>query len=47
VIKRMIRTAAVAGIAVGLLAGLGVTAAHAAEGDPSSWSVAGDPSQWG
>jgi hypothetical protein len=47
VIKRMMRTAAVAGIALGLLAGLGTTAAHVSAGDASQWSVAGDPSQWG
>ncbi|GAA1307637.1 hypothetical protein Psi02_45670 [Planotetraspora silvatica] len=46
-IKRMIRTVAMSGIALGLLIGLGATAAHAADGDPSQWSVAGDPSQWG
>ncbi|WP_433435528.1 hypothetical protein [Nonomuraea sp. CA-141351] len=46
-IKRMIRTASAAGIALGVLLGLGATAAHATDGDPSQWAVAGDPSQWG
>ncbi|MEV0236309.1 hypothetical protein [Nonomuraea sp. NPDC050786] len=43
----MIRTAAAAGIALGVLLGLGATTAHATDGDPSPSSVAGDPSQWG
>ncbi|WP_443182519.1 hypothetical protein [Nonomuraea sp. 3N208] len=44
----MICTAAAAGIALGVLLGLGATAAHATDGDPSQWvAVAGDPSQWG
>ncbi|MGW4644664.1 hypothetical protein ACWEN6_39575 [Sphaerisporangium sp. NPDC004334] len=46
-IKTMRRSAAVAAIGLGLLAGLGMTAAHAATGDPSQWGVSGDPSQWG
>ncbi|WP_188194748.1 hypothetical protein [Nonomuraea sp. SYSU D8015] len=46
-IKRMIRTAELAGFVLGLLLGLGATAVHAAEGDPTQWvAVAGDPSQW-
>jgi len=45
--KRMIRTAVVTGIALGLLGGMGAATAQAAQGDPSQWSsVAGDPSQW-
>ncbi|GII66482.1 hypothetical protein Skr01_65670 [Sphaerisporangium krabiense] len=43
--KRIIRTAAVAGIALGALLGPGA-AAQAAGGDPSQWSAPGDPSQW-
>ncbi|MCT9933762.1 hypothetical protein N5079_26465 [Planotetraspora sp. A-T 1434] len=46
-IKRIMRTVATAAIALGVIAGLGGTAAHAATGDPSQWSVTGDPSQWG
>ncbi|MGI5285773.1 hypothetical protein ACQEVF_20875 [Nonomuraea polychroma] len=46
-IKRMVCSAAAAGIALGFVLGLGATAAHATGGDPSQWtSVAGDPSQW-
>jgi hypothetical protein len=47
VIKRLIRTAAMAGITLGILAGLGTTAAHADGSGTTQQSVTGDPSQWG